>query len=647
MQCSNIPIFAPYTINPQKHTIMKTGRFYSALILLATVWLSGITEAVAQTYKKSFVFEFSKESFSIKKSDDGWDYIQPDTLLYDCTFESDTSKPELPHINYKILLPDNYKVKEISHFLSYTFYYKNITLRPNTSKVSTSTTNGKSDNAAYPFAIHSEEATCTSEEIVDGYRIANISIMPFRYYVEEKILETPMTFELRVIIEPVDDDEKCEHKGDLPESIKSQIYNTEDIDNGVGNWAMIKSTATPCTVGDIAVFGLYKIEQKYTKDWNIRFAAPHTLTEKVQAGILVNTDSIHNGTTYQVIERKVNGNVTDSLLYRQEGDKVYRYSETEKKDILLFDFGLNAGDEFVTSNGEVWTVDKIEEKAQFNDWTEKTITLKGKDDGEVKDVWLEHVGSLHTGILTYNDLGGSGSLPQLVYCRQGDYTTTYPWLFDVNTEHFKIVYFNPFSFEEIEGYNFIQSLSPEEAAYFEQYEGDHDYLYAEFEGDTLHVYGKMGVECYPYSMECRITGNEILLKVNDIHYGMTFECSKGRFVDIRIPGIKAGDYTIKYAPFYSEYTGEELILTAPPSAIESTPSVERTGYISVNGSTITCTSPTATKLEIYTMDAVKVGEAAFASGEATVKVSKIPATYLYIVTYPNGKRESGKVTVKN
>ncbi|MBR3897578.1 MAG: hypothetical protein IKJ42_11335, partial [Bacteroidaceae bacterium] len=69
--------------------------------------------------------------------------------------------------------------------------------------------------------------------------------------------------------------------------------------------------------------------------------------------------------------------------------------------------------------------------------------------------------------------------------------------------------------------------------------------------------------------------------------------------------------------------------------------------IQVNGSTISCTSPTATKLEIYTMDAVKVGEATFASGEATVKVGKTPATYLYIVTYPNGRRESGKVAVKN
>ena len=64
------------------------------------------------------------------------------------------------------------------------------------------------------------------------------------------------------------------------------------------------------------------------------------------------------------------------------------------------------------------------------------------------------------------------------------------------------------------------------------------------------------------------------------------------------------------------------------------------------GQTLLCTSPTATKLEVYTMDAIKVDEAAFANGEATVKVKKTPATYLYIVTYPDGRRESGKVMVK-
>lgn len=78
-----------------------------------------------------------------------------------------------------------------------------------------------------------------------------------------------------------------------------------------------------------------------------------------------------------------------------------------------------------------------------------------------------------------------------------------------------------------------------------------------------------------------------------------------------------------------------------------TPTQKDDVRISSVGQTLLCTSPTAVKLEVYTMDAVKVGEADFANGEATVKVGKVPATYLYIVTYPDGRRESGKVVVKD
>ena len=62
-------------------------------------------------------------------------------------------------------------------------------------------------------------------------------------------------------------------------------------------------------------------------------------------------------------------------------------------------------------------------------------------------------------------------------------------------------------------------------------------------------------------------------------------------------------------------------------------------------STLHCTAPNAAKLEVYTMDAIKVGEARFVNGEATVKVGEAPAMYLYIVTYPDGRRESGKARV--
>ncbi len=43
--------------------------------------------------------------------------------------------------------------------------------------------------------------------------------------------------------------------------------------------------------------------------------------------------------------------------------------------------------------------------------------------------------------------------------------------------------------------------------------------------------------------------------------------------------------------------------------------------------------------------AIKVSETCFVDGAAMVKVNRTPATYLYIVTYPDGQLESGKVMI--
>ena len=67
--------------------------------------------------------------------------------------------------------------------------------------------------------------------------------------------------------------------------------------------------------------------------------------------------------------------------------------------------------------------------------------------------------------------------------------------------------------------------------------------------------------------------------------------------------------------------------------------------VEASGSLFHCYAPDAVKLEVYTMDATKLGEARFADATATVKVDRTPAAYLYIVTYPDGRRESGKVMI--
>lgn len=61
------------------------------------------------------------------------------------------------------------------------------------------------------------------------------------------------------------------------------------------------------------------------------------------------------------------------------------------------------------------------------------------------------------------------------------------------------------------------------------------------------------------------------------------------------------------------------------------------------GQEILCTDAGGVRLELYTSDAMKVGEASFQDGRATVPIPPVSATYLYVVTYPGGRQASGKV----
>lgn len=94
---------------------------------------------------------------------------------------------------------------------------------------------------------------------------------------------------------------------------------------------------------------------------------------------------------------------------------------------------------------------------------------------------------------------------------------------------------------------------------------------------------------------------------------------------------------------YTAFKADDCALN--PNAIEKLIKQKKSAQIHISNSTLHCTAPDAVKLEVYTMNAVKVGEARFVDGEATVKVGQAPAMYLYIVTYPDGRRESGKARV--
>lgn len=596
---------------------MKTKKLHFAFTALAMI-LFVITEASAQTYVKTFTFGFPENSFALEE-DGGGDCISPDFGRYNWAYGEDLSKPALPYISYQILLPDNFRIKSYTFSTRETWFAENVTLMTNPTVAPISTEGTDEEQPPYPLVKYSAEAVCNSEDLTDGYRIADFCINPFTYHANNGKLALATSFKLTITIEPVEG-EKVTHTGSMTNLVKSIVINPDDMDKGTETWEC--ESPIRCTVGSIGVEEWNMIDYLYTKDWHIRFTNPEHLNQTAQAGIVA--DSVHNGTAYQVIVMKKNGEVTDTLLYRQKGNKVYRYNETAKEDLLLFDFGLSKGDSFTATNGQVWIVDEVSETEAYGNCLEKSLTLKGREDGEVKDIWIENVGSLYTGIFSQTDLAIDAQA-RLTCCRQAD--DYLPWIFGVDTKHYKAIHF--------------QSSDPEtkedealcnEIGYDEQ-------LFAEFIGNTLRLYGKMRINCYTYMLECRIQDGTIRLNSTDIHHGEELDCLGSYWVDIRIPGFVQGEYDIRYTPWYG---GEEINLG---TANKITTFGKESTTIHTLSSSILCTSLTATLLEVYTMDAVKVGEASFLNGKASVTVDKVPSTYLYIVTYPDGRRESGKVMI--
>ena len=289
------------------------------------------------------------------------------------------------------------------------------------------------------------------------------------------------------------------------------------------------------TVGslDRDAYKYWLVDDKYTKDWNVYFAEQEYSGKKVQCGILA--DSVVTGKTYQVIERTGVDMTADTLLYRQEGKKVFRHTENDGTDILLFDFGLNEGDEFVTHDGETWIVADIDEEYQNWDNTNRKFVLTGKEDGEQKDVWVEDVGSLYTGILTRADLPPTNT-PRLLYCRQIEMTS---WRFDVNLPSYDAVFFLDGDFRNEEDLYFFESLLMDNSL-------DGDSLFVEFIGDSLRLYGIMEINMYVYLMESREQDGIINLNRTDVHFGDEYLGHARRWIDIVIPGFEEGEYEVVY-----------------------------------------------------------------------------------------------------
>ena len=95
----------------------------------------------------------------------------------------------------------------------------------------------------------------------------------------------------------------------------------------------------------------------------------------------------------------------DSIYYRQDAQKVYRYNVNTATETLVFDFGLETGDKFqlyddcevvVESVSDTNVVNIIFSEEKYDN--QRVLRLRGVEDASITDIWVEGIGSLYYGI---------------------------------------------------------------------------------------------------------------------------------------------------------------------------------------------------------------------------------------------------------
>jgi len=365
----------------------------------------------------------------------------------------------------------------------------------------------------------------------------------------------------------------------------------------------------------IVVWRLGTINADYPAFWHTNY---HTSEGKIyNLTYKILGDSIVNGETYgkmrfyyETREDLLTGmglygwgqpygktEFADTLLYRQEGDKVYCIPKGKTEEVLIVDYGLSVGDEFTDGSGETFRVTEARPLKDGFDWEWTTIgccnvmclyfysepkmlELVSTTTGE-RDTWVEGIGSLNWGVVPMFIAEGIKPFCELsqhprraqVCVAMPENMTVMP---NVNEEDYKAMLVSDWKYAE---------------------EKDLCLEYS-FVGNTLCVSGVQEFKSNPNGSyaECLITDNHIAFMLKQ---SQTSSAIRKEFC-VRIPGFKAGTYEIGMP-------GQESV-TLECTGANNEPVTFTEGQMAT---IILPTEPDASKGKYYRLDRVEEGKIIF------------------------------------
>ncbi|MBQ8593694.1 MAG: hypothetical protein IJ467_05300 [Bacteroidaceae bacterium] len=375
-----------------------------------------------------------------------------------------------------------------------------------------------------------------------------------------------------------------------------------------------------------------------------------------------------------------------AALY-EEGSKVYSCYNGSDTFSLLYDFGLNVGEE-VTIHNETYTVEMVEE-CVVKDTPLRVIHLRydESEESSYQFTWVQGFGGTSEPLYSGPSLPGNNESFQA--CEMGGEVVltreqipsrclSYIIPFDGKKWTIETMGVYPGALKTthsmwIEGDTIVGDKACKKLHILSQSEDGKESYTIEccrqdgekfYRGEKLLFdFGLQQGDLFQASENVVYTvtqvGDTILsdgvsrrcLTINPFNNGVVDESISDLWIE-GVGSLEMGIYgnifdtSGLYRKLLSCTYNNTVIYKESSNKIETSGTTMAKCRILALGSSLTFTSPTATRVELYTPDAVKVGEATFAGGEAVLEAPHTPAAYLYIVTYPDGHRESGKVMVK-
>lgn len=228
--------------------------------------------------------------------------------------------------------------------------------------------------------------------------------------------------------------------------------------------------------------------------------------------------------------------------YRQDGDKIYCYTIAEGKEVLVMDFGLKTGDIFALYDGLSVIVEEVSDTllpySRNQQISCKKILLRGVEQPDFTDTWIEGIGSLRYGINPPRAeeshlLHSSMSMEECEeYC---DYCT---FVFEFQKDDLRAT--RVMLGEEIYEDAFLD---------YSEYEEAHNNKFMTFglNNDTLHIGGYIGTYC-EQTQFFLIEEGAGTIHITSVPFPLDPEadCRSVNSIDVKFPGFTQEEYIVYY-----------------------------------------------------------------------------------------------------